>query len=274
MISLPKWAQPPVRYQTCTVRRPGADTSGAAPSSEEVTGKAGRGALKAYGFGLPPRSESPRGAFAALLALVTGITLTFLAIPIVALFTEVPLRDVPGLLREPAVRDALAVTLRTNLIANALILGFGRPRRGSRPAAVPRALARRHADRAAARSCRRRSPGSACSRPSGAGACSAPRCARRASRCRFSRGGRRPGHHLRGLAVLHPPGDQRVRVDRPELTDAARTLGATGGRLADRAAAGGRGCWPAGVLAFARGIGGSSAPPSSSPATCAGRRRR
>ena len=38
-----------------------------------------------------------------------------------------PLRDVPELLREPAVQDALAVTLRTNLIANALILGFGTP---------------------------------------------------------------------------------------------------------------------------------------------------
>jgi molybdate transport system substrate-binding protein len=55
MISLPKWAQPPVRYQICTVRRPGADTSGAAAFIKEVTGKAGRGALKASGFGLPPR---------------------------------------------------------------------------------------------------------------------------------------------------------------------------------------------------------------------------
>jgi molybdate transport system substrate-binding protein len=56
MISLPKWAQPPVRYQICTVRRPGADTAGAAAFVKQVTGKAGRGALKAYGFGLPPRS--------------------------------------------------------------------------------------------------------------------------------------------------------------------------------------------------------------------------
>lgn len=55
MISLPKWAQPPVRYQICTVRRPGADTSAAAAFIKAVTGKAGRGALKAYGFGLPPR---------------------------------------------------------------------------------------------------------------------------------------------------------------------------------------------------------------------------
>jgi molybdate transport system substrate-binding protein len=55
MISLPKWAQPPVRYQICAVRRSGADTAGAQAFINQVTGKAGRGALKAYGFGLPPR---------------------------------------------------------------------------------------------------------------------------------------------------------------------------------------------------------------------------
>src|SRR4029453_2872012 len=69
----------------------------------------------------------PRGAFTALLALCAGITIAFLAIPIVALFTQVPLRDVPGLLGRPEVQDALAVTLRTNAIANALILAFGTP---------------------------------------------------------------------------------------------------------------------------------------------------
>jgi molybdate transport system substrate-binding protein len=55
MISLPKWAQPPVRYEICTVKRSGADSSGASAFIKQVTGKAGRGALKAYGFGLPPR---------------------------------------------------------------------------------------------------------------------------------------------------------------------------------------------------------------------------
>jgi molybdate transport system permease protein len=66
-------------------------------------------------------------AFTALMALIAGITLAFLATPIVALFTQVPLRDVPSLLRQPAVQDALKVTIRTNLLANALILGFGTP---------------------------------------------------------------------------------------------------------------------------------------------------
>jgi molybdate transport system substrate-binding protein len=55
MIGLPRWAQPPVRYQICAVRRAGADTRGAQAFIKKVTGKAGRGALKAYGFGLPPR---------------------------------------------------------------------------------------------------------------------------------------------------------------------------------------------------------------------------
>jgi molybdate transport system substrate-binding protein len=57
MISLPKWAQPPVRYQICTVKRAGSDTAGAKAFIDQVTGKAGRGALKAYGFGLPPRKK-------------------------------------------------------------------------------------------------------------------------------------------------------------------------------------------------------------------------
>jgi molybdate transport system substrate-binding protein len=57
MISLPKWAQPPVRYQICTVKRAGSDTAGARAFIDQVTGKAGRGALKAYGFGLPPRKK-------------------------------------------------------------------------------------------------------------------------------------------------------------------------------------------------------------------------
>jgi molybdate transport system permease protein len=65
--------------------------------------------------------------FDATLALCAGVAFAFLAIPIVALFTQVPLGDVPSLLREPQVQDALKVTLRTNLIANALILGFGTP---------------------------------------------------------------------------------------------------------------------------------------------------
>ena len=55
MISLPKWAQPPVRYQICTVKRAGVDTAAAKAFIDKVTGRAGRSALKHYGFGVPPR---------------------------------------------------------------------------------------------------------------------------------------------------------------------------------------------------------------------------
>jgi molybdate transport system permease protein len=66
-------------------------------------------------------------AFTVLVALAAGVALTFLALPLVALFTEVPLGRVPSLLGDPAVRDAIAVTLRTNAIANALIVLVGTP---------------------------------------------------------------------------------------------------------------------------------------------------
>ena len=76
---------------------------------------------------LPSRHRARRAGFTALLALCAGIVLTFLAIPLVALFAETPLSEVPELLSDPVVQDILAVTVRTNLIANALILGLGTP---------------------------------------------------------------------------------------------------------------------------------------------------
>jgi molybdate transport system permease protein len=75
----------------------------------------------------PATAGAGRVGFTACLALATGIGLTFLALPIVALFTEVPLSRVPDLLRDPAVRDAIAVTIRTNAVANLLIVLVGTP---------------------------------------------------------------------------------------------------------------------------------------------------
>jgi molybdate transport system permease protein len=68
-----------------------------------------------------------RAGSTALLALCAGVTLAFLALPLVALFAEVPLGEVPELLGDPVVRDMLAVTARTNAIANGLVLAFGTP---------------------------------------------------------------------------------------------------------------------------------------------------
>ena len=73
------------------------------------------------------RGTAGRAGAAALSALLAGIVIAFLALPIIALFTEFPLGEVPDLLRDPFVQDALEVTARTNAIANALIIGLGTP---------------------------------------------------------------------------------------------------------------------------------------------------
>jgi molybdate transport system substrate-binding protein len=54
-LSLPRWAQPPVRYQICAVKRDGADTAGARTFIARVRSQRARGILKHAGFGLPPR---------------------------------------------------------------------------------------------------------------------------------------------------------------------------------------------------------------------------
>ena len=54
-INLPTWAQPPVRYQMCVVKRPGADTASANRFMQRVLASRGRSILKRFGFGLTPR---------------------------------------------------------------------------------------------------------------------------------------------------------------------------------------------------------------------------
>lgn len=68
-----------------------------------------------------------RGGFGLLAGVCLLLALAFFTIPLIALVTEVPLRDVPDLLRDPMVKDALKVTARTNLIANLLFVGVGTP---------------------------------------------------------------------------------------------------------------------------------------------------
>jgi molybdate transport system substrate-binding protein len=52
---VPRWAQPPVRYLGCVVRRSGAETAGARALLRELRRPRARGLLKRFGFGLPPR---------------------------------------------------------------------------------------------------------------------------------------------------------------------------------------------------------------------------
>jgi molybdate transport system permease protein len=63
----------------------------------------------------------------AWTALALGVVVAFLVVPLVALFVEAPLSDLPHLLTTPAVRDALWVTARTNLAANVLLIALGTP---------------------------------------------------------------------------------------------------------------------------------------------------
>ena len=60
-------------------------------------------------------------------AVAAVLLCAFLLIPVVALVVEARLRSLPDLLGDPVVRDALWVTLKTNLAAQALILGLGTP---------------------------------------------------------------------------------------------------------------------------------------------------
>ena len=54
-IDFPKWAQPPVRYQMCVVRRAGADTTSANRFMRRVLSSRGQSILKRFGFGIVPR---------------------------------------------------------------------------------------------------------------------------------------------------------------------------------------------------------------------------
>jgi molybdate transport system permease protein len=60
-------------------------------------------------------------------ALVLGVVVAFLAVPLVALFVQAPLGDLPALLRRDDVQDAIWVTVKTNFAANVLVLAFGTP---------------------------------------------------------------------------------------------------------------------------------------------------
>jgi molybdate transport system permease protein len=68
-----------------------------------------------------------RVAFTALLVTALVVTLVFLALPVAAIFLDVsPARLLEGM-RSDAARDALLVTLKTNLVAQAGVVAFGTP---------------------------------------------------------------------------------------------------------------------------------------------------
>ena len=66
-------------------------------------------------------------AFGVALWAFACVALAFLLLPIVAIFTELTLGELRAGLTSEVARDALRVTLETNLVAMALILFFGTP---------------------------------------------------------------------------------------------------------------------------------------------------
>ena len=181
----------------------------------------------------------------------------FLALPVLAIFLRVPPGDLVAQLGEERARDALLVSLKTSLIAHALILLVGTP--AAYLLATRRSAAGRSSSRCSScRSCcRPRSPGSASSPPSAAAACSAASCSALGLEIPFTQLAVvlavcfvASPFYLRGAIAAFEAVD-------PALPAAARTLGAgpfrVFGRVALPLALGGLGAGS--TLAFARGLG-------------------
>jgi len=65
--------------------------------------------------------------FEAALWLSAAVVVAFLLLPVIAIFTRVPLGELVAQLSNDVVRDALRVTLKTNLVAFAFIVVLGTP---------------------------------------------------------------------------------------------------------------------------------------------------
>jgi molybdate transport system permease protein len=68
-----------------------------------------------------------RALFACVMTGVAIVTLAFLALPIVAIFAHTTPAHLLDQLSNPVVRDAFVVSIKTSLIAQALIVLFGTP---------------------------------------------------------------------------------------------------------------------------------------------------
>ena len=64
---------------------------------------------------------------ALVVTLATVVTLAFLLLPIVAIFAHTSPRHLVDQFSNPVVRDAFGVSLKTSLLAQLLIVGFGTP---------------------------------------------------------------------------------------------------------------------------------------------------
>lgn len=78
--------------------------------------------------GLRPRESSqPRGRGAYGWAVLSLPMLAFLILPLTALLARTPLADLGAVMAQPAVRQAIALSLKTSLTSSLLIVLFGTP---------------------------------------------------------------------------------------------------------------------------------------------------
>jgi molybdate transport system permease protein len=68
-----------------------------------------------------------RYLFGLVVAFAAAVAFAFLLLPIVAIFLQVPIGDLFAQLGTSVFRDALVVSVKTSLIAHALVLAFGTP---------------------------------------------------------------------------------------------------------------------------------------------------
>ncbi len=68
-----------------------------------------------------------RHTFTIALWLALGLSLAFLMVPVVAVFLQVPPGELVDHVRGPVVRDAVIVSLRSNVIADVIIVVVGTP---------------------------------------------------------------------------------------------------------------------------------------------------
>jgi molybdate transport system permease protein len=68
-----------------------------------------------------------RALCAVGVAIAAGVAFLFLLLPIIAIFLQVPIRELVGAFGNQAAQDALVVSLKTSAIAHAAVLVFGTP---------------------------------------------------------------------------------------------------------------------------------------------------
>jgi len=68
-----------------------------------------------------------RALYAVGVAIAAGVAFLFLLLPIIAIFLQVPIRELVGAFGNQAAQDALVVSLKTSAIAHVAVLLFGTP---------------------------------------------------------------------------------------------------------------------------------------------------